>query len=45
MNIPKNIKIKSNQKIKNQKNVTKKLCQKKIHTYKSIIQDTILYVQ
>ena len=45
MNIPKNIKIKNPPKKKTQKNITKKLCQKKIHTYKSVIQDTILYIQ
>ena len=45
MNIPKNIKIKNPPQKKTQKNITKKLCQKKIHTYKSIIQDTILYIQ
>ena len=45
MNIPKNIKIKTNPDKKNKKNITKKLCQKKIQYYKSIIQNSILYVQ
>ena len=45
MNIPKNIKIKKDSNQKTKKNVTKKLCQKKIQYYKTTIQNSILYVQ
>ena len=45
MNIPKNVKIKTDPVKKNKKNATKKLCEKKIQYYKTIIQNSILYVQ